>query len=303
LAGSSRGVDDSERPSNAPNDDGSLQIYDDTENGAPTPGDDTTTTRWKNLGGYHDVRKENTAKATTWTGQRATQSKRKVTVPTDEIDVYEDTECLKASDVKAATTAVANKGSLRQRADRVADLSRNPMLYHGSGAPKPPSGRVERAKTLYRGFKPAHLRSEDGEEVCYEEIRAAAWLRANGPTHPPPKPTREPIIPRDASADVDMDVNMDVDDESDAPQAATRATEDRATSLADSRSKGKRDVAEIVSKRTYAAPPPPVGSRTGSCASEPSEGQSVRGARSHPRPSDRRFQKVARSAIRRPKKF
>ena len=275
LAGSSRGVDDSERPSNAPNDDGSLQIYDDTENGAPTPGDDTTTTRWKNLGGYHDVRKENTAKATTWTGQRATQSKRKVTVPTDEIDVYEDTECLKASDVKAATTAVANKGSLRQRADRVADLSRNPMLYHGSGAPKPPSGRVERAKTLYRGFKPAHLRSEDGEEVCYEEIRAAAWLRANGPTHPPPKPTREPIIPRDASADVDMDVNMDVDDESDAPQAATRATEDRATSLADSRSKGKRDVAEIVSKRTYAAPPPPVGSRTGSCASEPSEGQSV----------------------------
>ena len=275
LAGSSRGVDDSQRPSNAPSDDGSLQIYDDTENGAPTPGDDTRTARWKNLGGYHDVRKENTAKATTWTGQRAPQSKRKVTVPTDEIDVYEDTECLKASDVKAAAAAVANKGSLRQRADRDTDLSRNPMLYHGIGAPKPPSGRVERAKTLYRGFKPAHLRSADGEEVCYEEIRAAAWLRANGPPPPPPKPTREPIVPRDASADVDMEVDMDVDDDSDAPQLATRATEDRATSLADSRSKGKRDAMDIVSKRTYAAPPPPVGSRTGSCASEPSEGQSV----------------------------
>lgn len=277
LSGPTRGATQSTpqaQTSNAQGNVGGLDVYDDAENGAPTPGEATTTGRWKNLGGYKDVRKENTAQATTWAGQRATQSKRKVTVPSDEIAVFEDTECLKASDVKAATAATERDvGSLRQRVDGEVDLSRNPMLYHSGG--QPPLAPGERPKSKYRGFKPAHLRSEDGEELCYEEIRAAAWVRANGPTHKP-RTTAEALVELEPTMEMDMDVDMDgnvTEISGDLPQLATQATRDHATSLVKPAKAAKDD--EIVSKRTYVAPPPPVGSRTGSCASEPSEAGSV----------------------------
>ena len=276
LSGTSRGLT-VEQPSNAGATNG-LEIYEDSENGAPTPGENAA--RWNNLGTYRDARKENSAQATSWAGQRATQSKRKVTVPSDEIDVYEDTECLKASDVKAATAMdlrTAGAGSLRQRADGEADLSRNPMLYHKSGAPMPPLAPGERPKTLYREFKPSQLRSSDGEELSYEEIRAAAWMRVNGPLRRP-SASAEPIIkPTAPTHEMDMDIDEDEDEcienESLLPQPATRSTRDRAGTLAEKPSNAKEQ--EIVSKRTYVAPPVPVGSGSGSCASEPSEGRSV----------------------------
>ncbi|ABO98879.1 predicted protein, partial [Ostreococcus lucimarinus CCE9901] len=73
LSGPTRGATQSTpqaQTSNAQGNVGGLDVYDDAENGAPTPGEATTTGRWKNLGGYKDVRKENTAQATTWAGQR-----------------------------------------------------------------------------------------------------------------------------------------------------------------------------------------------------------------------------------------
>ena len=276
LSGPSRGALAEPSTSNAQ--EGGLEIYDDAENGAPTPGANTETARWENLGSYREMRKENSAQATSWNGQRATQSKRKVTVPSDEITVYEDTECLKASDVKAATARGSSRGqgSLRQRADGKVDLSRDPMLYHKSGAPVPPLAPGERPKTLYRAFKPADLRSADGEEMCYEELRAAAWVRANGPTRRP-RAFPGPIIePAEGDHEMDMDIeddDMNVHEDASAlPQLATRSTGDRAGTLAQTASDTKDE--EFVSKRSYVAPPLPVGSRSGSCASEPSEARS-----------------------------
>ena len=268
---------------------GGLQIYEDDENGAPMPSRENVA-QWNALGGYKDVRKENTARASQWAGQRIAQSKRKMTLPTEELEIFEDTECIDRDAVAAATartaaagTSTAGGGLLRQRVDGAeasGDLSRNPMLYHQRGAPAPPLAPGQRPTTLYRGFRPAQLRSVDGEEVCYEENRVAAWISVHGaPARP--SPSREPIINVNASAinnvnASDMECDMECDDDvrsSELPQGAVQATYAHDSSLKAARPQEAED--EIVSKRTYAAPPPPVGSRSGSCASEPSEAQSI----------------------------
>ena len=248
---------------------GGLEIYDDAENGAPTPRDAKAS--WNNLGGYKDVRKENTGQATIWAGQRALQNKRKVAVPTEEIAVFEDTECVNASDVKAAVAQ--GQGSLRQRMDSDRDLSRNPMLYHQSGAPEPPLAPGQRPSTLYRGFRQSQLRSADGEEMCYEENRAADWIRANGPMRRPTVSQGQILAKPMKAGEEDMEIDMDCDDgTSDLPQEATQPTVEHESAQ---RAAVKKSEQEFVSKRTYVAPPLPETSGSGSCASAASEARSV----------------------------
>ena len=271
--------------SNVPN--GGLEIYEDDENGAPMPSRENVA-QWNALGGYKDVRKENTARATQWAGQRIAQSKRKMTLPSEELEIFEDTECIDRDAVAAATAQTsagvassAGGGLLRQRVDGAGaggDLSRNPMLYHQRGAPEPPLAPGQRPLTLYCGFRPAQLRSADGEEVCYEEKRVAHWISVNGaPARP--IPSREPIIQdavvNNANAS-NMECELECDDDvrsSELPQGAVQATYVHDSVLKVSRPRETED--EIVSKRTFAAPQLPVGSRCGSCASEPSEAQSI----------------------------
>lgn len=271
--------------------DAGLEIFEDDENGAPILSRETSA-QWNALGGYKDVRKENTAQASTWAGQRIAQSKSKSTLPASELDVFEDTECIDREAVAAATArggAAPAGGLLRQRVDAPGvggDLSHNPMLYHQRGAPAPPLAPGERPATLYRAFSPAQLRSADGEEVCYEENRAAAWISVNGA---PMRPiaTRDSIVNAPAETKkMNMDVDMGCDDgnrdaalSSEVPQGAVQATYGHDSSFKMARPREAED--EIVSKRTYVAPEPPVGSRCGSCASEPSEAQSIATGAAH----------------------
>ena len=101
--------------------------------------------------------------------------------------------------------------ALRRRLDAAnPNLASNPMLHHGKGAPEPEPIAGERPKTFYGGYNPADTVNNFGEEVCYEERRAARWEVANGPVAAQ-KPAPGLIIGRETKEeDMELDATVAV---------------------------------------------------------------------------------------------
>jgi checkpoint serine/threonine-protein kinase len=233
--------------------DGGLEIYcdeDDAGGGAVAPAA-VAPAPWHNLGKYQETRKENTQAASTWAGQTLKQKRSRPSSagappPAETLEVYEDEDLAqeqaeaeaKAVAVANAAAAKTNANALRRRLDAAdagaalssglggggggeSDLSSNPMLYHGRGAPAPKTCVGEpaaRPATLYGRYDAGDMTDGGGEEVCYEQRRAARWEAANGPA-PTPAPTPGPIVGGEAqaaaqavNAEEDMEMDMDMDE-------------------------------------------------------------------------------------------
>lgn len=286
--GGTGGVGGGRAPKRSNENDGGLEIYCDEEDG---PAPSAAPAPWKNLGKYTETRKENTRGATQWTGQglgkkRSRPGQAGAAAPAPDLEIYEDENLARAEAEADANAAATSKSAskpppanaLRRRLDAAnPNLASNPMLHHGKGAPEPEPIAGERPKTFYGGYNPADMVNDFGEEVCYEERRAARWEVTNGPVAVQ-KPTPGPIIGGDAKEeDMELDATVAV------PTTIGGAPAEATATTVQVMQQPKVDVAEVQT----AAPPEPVPHQSfGSCGAPPSDvGSGVQG-RAPERPTD-----------------
>lgn len=286
--GGTGGVGGGRTPKSSNENDGGLEIYCDDEDG---PAPSAAPAPWKNLGKYTETRKENTRGATQWTGQglgnkRSRPGQAGAVTPAPALEIYEDEDLAQAEAEAAANAALMSKSAskppptnaLRRRLDAAnPNLASNPMLHHGKGAPEPAPIAGERPKTFYGGYNPADMVNNFGEEVCYEERRAARWEVANGPVAAQ-KPAPGLIIGRETKEeDMELDATVAVPTTIGGVPAEVTATTVQVMQ------NPKLDVAEVQT----AAPPEPVPQHSfGSCGAPPSDvGSGVQG-RALERPTD-----------------
>ena len=239
----------------------------------------------------HRDPQRNTRGATQWTGQglgnkRSRPGQAGAVTPAPDLDIYEDEDLAQAEAEAAANAALMSKSAskppptnaLRRRLDAAnPNLASNPMLHHGKGAPEPAPIAGERPKTFYGGYNPADMVNNFGEEVCYEERRAARWEVANGPVAAQ-KPAPGLIIGRETKEeDMELDATVAVPTTIGGVPAEVTATTVQVMQ------NPKLDVTEVQT----AAPPESVPQHSfGSCGAPPSDvGSGVQG-RALERPTD-----------------
>jgi hypothetical protein len=178
---------------------------------------------WNVLPTQEQTRKENTQKATSWGGQRMKQHQAHTAPPAPTLDIPLDPEF--AAEEHAARVAAAaldpgqQQASLRQRLDRGGldeQLSHDPLRLHRAPLPIAPVASKS-APAANPAPKPSReeilacivkdLVDANGEEMCFEELRAKAWAQRQPAAVPPLS------VPRKTTDDEDVEMEVDVGEE------------------------------------------------------------------------------------------
>ncbi|PSC71993.1 mitotic checkpoint serine threonine-kinase BUB1 [Micractinium conductrix] len=155
---------------------------------------------WTKLGGFEAGRKENMQRASAWAGQRVKQAPAHSAPAAPTVEIFVDPELQELDDQVAGPSDNVDKPTLRQRLDRGSGgvageeaIMQDPLQLHKAQTAGPLAGGgpgrgnsstaaladaapdAKRRREEVLAYAEDSLVGSSGEELCYEEVRAAVW--------------------------------------------------------------------------------------------------------------------------------